>query len=459
MASFITKKEDFSLRFTSGKKKENVVEYQQQLALLCPLNSFLFFFASVSHSVLGAGQESVQLLNLYISTPEAPKTVSSHPSLPIAASVSSGDLHGVSSSVLMAESWLRDHVLAYYPANRFTTIVVGSTIMCQKGQEHKLSLLLPSLKNIHHSLTRWGLEKDIKVSAVFSSACLAPESTYFNGEFAQRFTKPLLEFLQNTNSTYSLHPSFPKFAPLPAETATLVSSHSKCMKKLGLFELNKVNVIVNNNPTKPMSRKLSSLNPDALDPLPVRPNPLPKVAYSAPSNAAKPPQSSEPQIASPPQMMSPPLAQLVSPPHYPFSYAPESSPVFEPAASPPAFESASPPFGFTLPPCDPSPYHPGAPSPHIGMVHKLWCVAKPNVPADTLQAAMDYACGEGGADCNEIMPQGNCYNPDTVVAHASYAFNSYWQKHKRTGGTCSFGGTAMLINNDPSFLHCRFVLT
>ena len=77
-------------------------------------------------------------------------------------------------------------------------------------------------------------------------------------------------------------------------------------------------------------------------------------------------------------------------------------------------------------------------------------MAKPSVPAETLQEALDYACSEGGADCEEIQPQGNCYHPDTVVAHASYAFNSYWQKNKRKGGTCGFGGTAMLINADPS---------
>ena len=80
----------------------------------------------------------------------------------------------------------------------------------------------------------------------------------------------------------------------------------------------------------------------------------------------------------------------------------------------------------------------------------MWCMAKPSVPGEKLQEAMDYAC-EGGADCEAIRPQGNCYSPDTVVAHASYAFNSYWQKNKRVvGGTCSFGGTAMLINADPS---------
>lgn len=80
----------------------------------------------------------------------------------------------------------------------------------------------------------------------------------------------------------------------------------------------------------------------------------------------------------------------------------------------------------------------------------LWCVAKPSVPSDQLQEALDYACGEGGADCEAIGPSGSCYNPDSVVAHSSYAFNSYWQKNKKNGGTCGFGGTAMLISSDPS---------
>ncbi|GFP90282.1 glucan endo-1 3-beta-glucosidase 3 [Phtheirospermum japonicum] len=96
----------------------------------------------------------------------------------------------------------------------------------------------------------------------------------------------------------------------------------------------------------------------------------------------------------------------------------------------------------SLPPCEPS----RGPRQH----HGLWCVAKPSVPAETLQEALDFACGEGGADCEAIGQDGSCYYPDTVVAHASYAFNSYWQRNKKSGGTCGFGGTAMLINSDPS---------
>ncbi|TQD92871.1 hypothetical protein C1H46_021504 [Malus baccata] len=154
------------------------------------------------------------------------------------------------------------------------------------------------------------------------------------------------------------------------------------------------------------------------------------------------------------QAASPPPPQMASPPDMSFSSAPENPPFVDESPPPP-------PSPATFPPCrNPIPTHvpPPALAPQMA-VHKLWCVAKPTVPSDTLQLAMDFACGDGNADCKEIMPDGNCYNPDSVVAHASYAFNSYWQKNKRTGGTCSFDGTAMLINNDPSYLQCRFVLT
>jgi len=91
-----------------------------------------------------------------------------------------------------------------------------------------------------------------------------------------------------------------------------------------------------------------------------------------------------------------------------------------------------------------------APSPKgFGPEYALWCVARPTVPEPMLQRAMDYACGTGG-DCNPIRPNGPCFVPNTLVAHASYAFNSYWQRTKILGGTCDFGGTAMIITVDPS---------
>jgi len=71
------------------------------------------------------------------------------------------------------------------------------------------------------------------------------------------------------------------------------------------------------------------------------------------------------------------------------------------------------------------------------------------VSDDVLQKALDYACG-AGADCNPIRPNGQCYNPNALRNHCSYAVNSYYQKKAASGATCDFGGAAILVNSNPS---------
>lgn len=78
-----------------------------------------------------------------------------------------------------------------------------------------------------------------------------------------------------------------------------------------------------------------------------------------------------------------------------------------------------------------------------------FCVCRSEQPQTALQKTIDYACG-AGADCNLIHEQGPCYNPNTVVAHCSWAANSYFQKKRAMGATCDFTGTALLVTTDPS---------
>ena len=80
-----------------------------------------------------------------------------------------------------------------------------------------------------------------------------------------------------------------------------------------------------------------------------------------------------------------------------------------------------------------------------------WCVASPSASATALQVALDYACGQGGADCSPIQQGGSCFSPDTVRDHASYAFNSYYQKNP-VQTSCDFAGTAVLTSTNPSKL-------
>ncbi|CAI9282832.1 unnamed protein product [Lactuca saligna] len=293
----------------------------------------------------------------------------------IGVSVEGEKLNQVSNSILMAENWLRTHVLSRYSSGNVNSIVVANDLLCNekiRNREELVRLTLDAMKNI------------------------------------------------------------------------LLTSELKSMKDLGVFRSETVNVIFPmSKQAKPTSRKLQFLDPLWFPPTP-------------PSQA----------VEFPPATFTLPFPPETQPP----TMAPASSP--------------SPHHMFNLPPCNPYPHFYHAAPPVVGNgggrmaapptagksmaappasgggygQEGMWCVAKPSVPSEKLQVAMDYACGPGGADCDPIKPNGSCYSPDSVVAHASYAFNSYWQKNKKNGGICGFEGTAMLITSDPSFLRCHFML-
>ncbi|KAK4343928.1 hypothetical protein RND71_037022 [Anisodus tanguticus] len=212
---------------------------------------------------------------------------------------------------------------------------------------------------------------------------------------------------------------------------------------------------------------------DSLPPVCVNPPP-PSGSSSSGGPIENPPQSPSSTITpSPPQYYLPPIIIPNSPPNYfepsppttvpsptepifspPYYYEP-SPPSYVPTTPPISNNGPSPPTGLFLPPVV---YPPPAvpPPPHLAPATALWCVAKPSVPDPIIQEAMNYACASG-ADCDQIQPNGSCYQPDTLFAHASYAFNSYWQRTKVAGGTCDFGGTAILVTVDPSFDGCQFI--
>ncbi|PKA60933.1 putative glucan endo-1,3-beta-glucosidase A6 [Apostasia shenzhenica] len=83
---------------------------------------------------------------------------------------------------------------------------------------------------------------------------------------------------------------------------------------------------------------------------------------------------------------------------------------------------------------------------------KLWCVVDGagGVNETALAAALTFTCGQGNGTCEAIGIGGACFEPNTVTAHANYAFNSYWQQFRSTGGTCYFGGLAVQTTHDPS---------
>ncbi|KAM7481857.1 hypothetical protein LguiB_006440 [Lonicera macranthoides] len=153
---------------------------------------------------------------------------------------------------------------------------------------------------------------------------------------------------------------------------------------------------------------------------------------------------------------APPTIVTVNP--NPTSPTPVTIPPIIPATSPPVTNPAAtqtPPItnpAASFPP--PSMTAPGTANSPAG-TGGSWCVVKSGAPESKIQAGIDYACGTGGADCSMIQEGGICYNPNSIQNHASYAFNSYYQKNPGLS-SCDFGGAAMVTNVNPSVGSCTF---
>ncbi|THU58731.1 hypothetical protein C4D60_Mb03t17510 [Musa balbisiana] len=91
-----------------------------------------------------------------------------------------------------------------------------------------------------------------------------------------------------------------------------------------------------------------------------------------------------------------------------------------------------------------------------GVGEVTWCIARSAAGETALQTALDYACGSGAADCTPVQSSGLCYLPNSLAAHASYAFNSYYQRSNAAPGACDFAGTATVTITDPSYGSCTY---
>ncbi|KAL3701347.1 hypothetical protein R1sor_019369 [Riccia sorocarpa] len=207
-------------------------------------------------------------------------------------------------------------------------------------------------------------------------------------------------------------------------------------------------------------------------PPPRRPTPPPASSPPPSPIVFPPPPPSPPSPPSPPPSPSPPPPFSIPPPP-PFTAPPSPPPTPPKAPNPsplpvPTPETPPAPLAPLAPPAQappapvapaapPAQAPPGPPDTSPGAPPKqTWCVAKPGSEVADLANALDFACGEGGADCSAIQSGGPCYLPDTLFSHASYAFDSYYSKNGRNTWNCYFNGSALITITNPSYDGCVF---
>ncbi|CAH9107472.1 unnamed protein product [Cuscuta europaea] len=81
-----------------------------------------------------------------------------------------------------------------------------------------------------------------------------------------------------------------------------------------------------------------------------------------------------------------------------------------------------------------------------------WCIARENASQEALQKALDYVCDKNrtAVDCATIQSGGVCFIPNTLIHHASYAMNLYYQNNRTLPDSCDFSGVGFITNIDPT---------
>lgn len=363
---------------------------------------------------------------------------------------------GVGQSNSTAANWVSRNIVAHYPATNITTIAVGSEVLTTLP--NAAPVLVNALKFIHSALLASNLDRQIKVSTPLSSSIILdsfpPSQAFFNRSWNPVMV-PMLNFLQSTGSflMLNIYPyydymksngviplDYALFKPLPpnkeavdANTLLHYSNVFDAMVDAAYFAmayLNFTNIPVMVTESGWPS-KGGSNEPDATA----------DNANTYNSNLIRHVLNKTGTPKHPGIAVSTYIYEL-------YNEDMKSGPISEKNWG--LFDANGTPI-YIL---------------HLtgsGLVlandtmNQTYCAAKDGADEKMLQAALDWACGPGKVDCSPLLQGKDCYEPDNVAAHATYAFDTYYHKMGKAPGTCDFNGVAAITTTDPSHGSCRFL--
>ncbi|KAI6685595.1 hypothetical protein NL676_031508 [Syzygium grande] len=367
--------------------------------------------------------------------------------------VTNEEVLGIGESPAAAAAWINKNVAAYLPATNITAIAVGSEVLT--SIPHAAPVLVPAMNNLHKALVASNLNFMIKVSTPQSMDVIPrpfpPSTAAFNSSWNSTVYQ-LLQFLENTNSSYMLNAypyygytqgngifplDYALFQPLPSvkqivdpNTLFHYKSMFDAMVDATYYSIEAMNfsgipVLVTETGWPWFG---GSNEPDATaENAQTFGNNLIKRVL----NGSGPP--SQPNVP-----INTYIYELFNEDKRPGPVSEKNWGVF--------FTNGTSVYPLSL----------GTSSRVTGNSSGVFCIAKRDADSNKLLDGLNWACGQGQANCTAIQVGQPCYSPNTVANHASYAYNDYYQKMQSVGGTCDFQGTAMTTTVDPSYGSCKF---
>ncbi|XP_039114553.1 glucan endo-1,3-beta-glucosidase 3-like [Dioscorea cayenensis subsp. rotundata] len=373
----------------------------------------------------------------------------------VTVTVPNEQLLGVGQSNATAANWVTRNVLAHVPAVNITAIAIGSEVLT--SLPNAAPVLVSALRFIHSALVAANLDRQIKVSTPHSSSIILdsfpPSQAFFNRSW-EPVLVPMLKFLQSTNSYLMLNVypyydymqsngvvplDYALFRPLPpnkeavdANTLLHYTNVFDAVVDAAYFAMTSLNIT--NVPVVVMEsgwpRKGDANEPDATV----------DNADTYNSNLIRHVLNNTGTPKHPGVPVSTYIYELYDEDLRPGALSEKYWGLFD-ANGVPVYTLHLTGSGLVL---------------ANDTTNQTYCIAKEGADSKMLQAALDWACGPGKVDCSAIVQGQPCYDPDTVEAHATYAFNAYYHQMGMGTGTCYFNGVAAITTTDPSHDTCLF---
>ncbi|OMO81024.1 Glycoside hydrolase, family 17 [Corchorus capsularis] len=371
----------------------------------------------------------------------------------VTVGVTNEEVLGIGQVPARAAAWINKNVASYVPSTNITAIAVGSEVLT--SIPHAAPILVSAMNNLHKALVASNLNFQVKVSAPQSMDIIPkafpPSTATFNTSWNSVLYQ-LLQFLKNTNSYYMLNAypyygytnengifpiDYALFKPLPAvkqivdpNTLFHYNSMFDAMVDATYYSMQGLNFsgipIVVTETGWPWQGGPNEPDANVENAQTFTNNLIQRV-----SNNSGPP--SQPTIP-----INTYIYELFNEDKRPGPISERNWGVL--------FTNGTAVYPLSL----------------IGSSQitanstGVFCVAKPDASEDKLEDGLNWACGQGQANCSAIQSGQPCYLPNDIKSHASYAYNDYYQKMRSVGGTCDFDGTATTTTIDPSHGTCVY---